>query len=138
MVGHRPSDWHVLDLDKDPTPGDPQRVRTLAKTLHDFADDVSEALDLSAAGRRPGTPEAGVYLTDDFTRAATGYGRGGHVVRVQVPEEFAQSVRQMGGPAGNQPEFFVNTPEGLDIVNNGITDILPTQEATLRHFAGLF
>ncbi|MFJ8699808.1 RHS repeat-associated core domain-containing protein [Streptomyces ardesiacus] len=46
MVGHRPSDWHVLDLDKDPTPGDPQRVRTLAKTLHDFADDVSEALRL--------------------------------------------------------------------------------------------
>ncbi|MGW7277362.1 DUF6531 domain-containing protein [Streptomyces sp. NPDC054844] len=46
MVGHRPSDWHVLDLDKDPTPGDPQRVRTLAKTLHDFADDVSDALRL--------------------------------------------------------------------------------------------
>ncbi|NHI07788.1 RHS repeat-associated core domain protein [Streptomyces sp. KO7888] len=46
MAGHRPSDWHVLDLDKDPTPGDPQRVRTLAKTLHDFADDVSEALRL--------------------------------------------------------------------------------------------
>ncbi|MFE2356054.1 RHS repeat-associated core domain-containing protein [Streptomyces parvulus] len=33
-------------MDKDPTPGDPQRVRTLAKTLHDFADDVSEALRL--------------------------------------------------------------------------------------------
>jgi RHS repeat-associated protein len=33
-------------LDKDPTPGDPQRVRTLAKHLHDFADDVSEALRL--------------------------------------------------------------------------------------------
>ncbi|MFF8230523.1 RHS repeat-associated core domain-containing protein [Streptomyces caelestis] len=46
MAGHRPSDWHVLDLDKDPTPGDPQRVRTLAKHLHDFADDVSEALRL--------------------------------------------------------------------------------------------
>ncbi|MGC0384811.1 DUF6531 domain-containing protein [Streptomyces sp. SAI-129] len=46
MVGHRPRDWHVLDLEKDPTPGDPQRVRTLAKTLHDFADDVSEALRL--------------------------------------------------------------------------------------------
>ncbi|MFE1247707.1 RHS repeat-associated core domain-containing protein [Streptomyces sp. NPDC058735] len=46
MAGHRPTDWHVLDLDKDPTPGDPQRVRTLAKTLHDFADDVSEALRL--------------------------------------------------------------------------------------------
>ncbi|MGW1216265.1 DUF6531 domain-containing protein [Streptomyces sp. NPDC002499] len=46
MAGYRPSDWHVLDLDKDPTPGDPDRVRTLAKTLHDFADDVSDALRL--------------------------------------------------------------------------------------------
>ncbi|MZF83756.1 hypothetical protein GTY56_01740 [Streptomyces sp. SID5643] len=46
MAGHRPADWHVLDLDKDPTPGDPQRVRTLAKHLHDFADDVSDALRL--------------------------------------------------------------------------------------------
>ncbi|MEU6906693.1 DUF6531 domain-containing protein [Streptomyces coeruleorubidus] len=46
MAGHRPADWHVLDLDKDPTPGDPQRVRSLAKQLHDFADDVSEALRL--------------------------------------------------------------------------------------------
>ncbi|MFI1565070.1 DUF6531 domain-containing protein [Streptomyces sp. NPDC020490] len=44
MAGHRPHDWHVLDLEKDPTPGDPDRVRTLARTLHDFADDVSEAL----------------------------------------------------------------------------------------------
>ncbi|MFF2844830.1 RHS repeat-associated core domain-containing protein [Streptomyces sp. NPDC058001] len=46
MAGSRPTDWHVLDLDKDPTPGDPDRVRTLAKGLHDFADDVAEALRL--------------------------------------------------------------------------------------------
>ncbi|MDN0193722.1 RHS repeat-associated core domain-containing protein [Streptomyces sp. S.PNR 29] len=46
MAGHRPHDWHVLDLDKDPTPGDPHRVRQLAKQLHDFADDVSDALRL--------------------------------------------------------------------------------------------
>lgn len=45
-VGNRPTDWHVLDLDKDPTPGDPQRVRRLAKVLHDFADDVSDGLRL--------------------------------------------------------------------------------------------
>ncbi|WP_392961834.1 DUF6531 domain-containing protein [Streptomyces sp. LN245] len=43
-VGHRPTDWHVLDLEKDPTPGDPDRVRHLAKTLHDFAEDVAGAL----------------------------------------------------------------------------------------------
>ncbi|MEU0964922.1 RHS repeat-associated core domain-containing protein [Streptomyces sp. NPDC005917] len=46
MAGYRPADWHPLDLDKDPTPGDPQRVRSLAKQLHDFADDVSDALRL--------------------------------------------------------------------------------------------
>ncbi|MFC8129045.1 DUF6531 domain-containing protein [Streptomyces sp. NPDC057302] len=44
MAGNRPADWHVLDLDKDPTPGDPHRVRSLAKNLHDFADDVSKVL----------------------------------------------------------------------------------------------
>ncbi|MFJ9901922.1 DUF6531 domain-containing protein [Streptomyces sp. NPDC101152] len=44
MAGQRPRDWYVLDLDRDPTPGDPDRVRTLARTLHEFADDVSEAL----------------------------------------------------------------------------------------------
>ncbi|MET8685876.1 DUF6531 domain-containing protein [Streptomyces sp. NPDC004732] len=44
MSGHRPSDWHVLDLEKDPTPGDPHRVRSLAKNLHDFADDVGRVL----------------------------------------------------------------------------------------------
>ncbi|MFF4549123.1 DUF6531 domain-containing protein [Streptomyces sp. NPDC001406] len=46
MAGHRPANWDPLDLDKDPTPGDPQRVRSLAKQLHDFAHDVSEALRL--------------------------------------------------------------------------------------------
>ncbi|MFD8738921.1 DUF6531 domain-containing protein [Streptomyces sp. NPDC059618] len=46
MAGNRPGDWHVLDLDKDPTPGDPDRVRKLSKDLHDFADDVSDALRL--------------------------------------------------------------------------------------------
>ncbi|WP_432188859.1 RHS repeat-associated core domain-containing protein [Streptomyces sp. Tue6028] len=44
MAGNRPGDWHVLDLDKDPTPGDPDRVRHLAQNLLDFADDVGEAL----------------------------------------------------------------------------------------------
>ncbi|MFF4347741.1 putative T7SS-secreted protein [Streptomyces sp. NPDC001530] len=43
-MSHRPADWHILDLDHDPTPGDPQRVRKLAGSLHDFADDVSQIL----------------------------------------------------------------------------------------------
>lgn len=46
MAGNRPSDWHVLDLERDPTPGDPDRVRLLSKNLLDFADDVGDALRL--------------------------------------------------------------------------------------------
>ncbi|NEA56704.1 RHS repeat protein [Streptomyces sp. SID13666] len=40
----RPTDWHVLDLDRDPVPGDPYEVKELARKLGDFADDVSSAL----------------------------------------------------------------------------------------------
>ncbi|MFF0725309.1 DUF6531 domain-containing protein [Streptomyces sp. NPDC004134] len=43
-MGTRPTDWHILDLDADPTPGDPERVKQLARELHDFADDVADAL----------------------------------------------------------------------------------------------
>lgn len=43
-MSNRPTDWHILDLDHDPTPGDPQRVRGLAGSLHDFADDVAGIL----------------------------------------------------------------------------------------------
>ncbi|MFI0967437.1 WXG100 family type VII secretion target [Streptomyces sp. NPDC021080] len=43
-MSNRPTDWHILDLDQDPTPGDPQRVRKLAGSLHDFADDVAGIL----------------------------------------------------------------------------------------------
>ncbi|MGY0069159.1 DUF6531 domain-containing protein [Streptomyces sp. QTS137] len=57
MVGHRPGDWHVLDLEGDPTPGDPERVRRLAGFLHDFADDVSEALRLVKGMAGEGTLE---------------------------------------------------------------------------------
>ncbi|WP_433126614.1 DUF6531 domain-containing protein [Micromonospora sp. CA-240977] len=96
------------------------------------------ALDIATASKRPGTPIPGVHLTDKFTRAATGYGRGGQTVRVEVPEDFAQSIKQMGGPNGNQEEFFVNTQEGIDVLNQGITNITPTGEAIGLHFQGKF
>ncbi|MET9223818.1 putative T7SS-secreted protein [Streptomyces sp. NPDC088197] len=42
----RPSDWHILDMDRDPVPGDASRVKTLSRQLHEFADDVGGALRL--------------------------------------------------------------------------------------------
>ncbi|WP_131765160.1 hypothetical protein [Candidatus Protofrankia californiensis] len=40
---NRPTDWDVLDLDGDPTPGDPFAVRALARRYLEFAADVEHA-----------------------------------------------------------------------------------------------
>ncbi|SOD61758.1 hypothetical protein SAMN06297387_103366 [Streptomyces zhaozhouensis] len=40
----RPSDWSPVDMDSDPTLGEPDEVRELARELQEFADDVGEAL----------------------------------------------------------------------------------------------
>jgi chemotaxis protein histidine kinase CheA len=40
----RNSDWSVVGMNSDPTPGDPDRVRELAEKLQAFADDASDAL----------------------------------------------------------------------------------------------
>ncbi len=51
---NRPTDWAVLDLDADPTPGDPFSVRQLARRFLEFAADVEYArgqvASLSAGG----------------------------------------------------------------------------------------
>ncbi|AEV84534.1 RhsC-like protein [Actinoplanes sp. SE50] len=39
----RPSDWWVLDLDADPTPGEPANLVTTGNRLLDFADDAHRA-----------------------------------------------------------------------------------------------
>lgn len=39
----RPTDWYVLDMDSDPTPGDPDRLRLLADRFHDFAEHAHRA-----------------------------------------------------------------------------------------------
>jgi hypothetical protein len=39
----RPTDWDVLEMDGDPTPGDPERVRQLARRFHDFAETAHHA-----------------------------------------------------------------------------------------------
>jgi hypothetical protein len=98
---------------------------------------LGRAVELSGTTGASYTPVPGIYLTDDFLRAAQGYGRGGHVVRVQVPRSFAESIRQLGGPGGNQPEFFVNTLEGVAVLNESLR-ILPTREAIQMFFRGVF
>jgi RHS repeat-associated protein len=95
-------------------------------------------LDQAKASKRSGTPKPGIYLTEDFIRAAQGYGRGGEVIRLEVPKSYADSVFQFGGPNNNQPEYFVDTQEGVDILNKGITDILPTNKAICEFFSNRF
>ncbi len=90
--------------------------------------------------QRDYTPDTGIYLTDDFNRAATQYaGPDGVVVRTEVPRSFADSVlREHSGPAGRQPEYFVDTPEGVDILNAGSPQALPQRDAIIQHMMGQF
>ena len=39
----RPTDWHILDLDHDPTPGDPWRVGRLGGLMRSLGDDAEHA-----------------------------------------------------------------------------------------------
>ncbi|WP_199826311.1 WXG100 family type VII secretion target, partial [Streptomyces sp. SBT349] len=90
----RASDWSPVDMDSDPTPGDPEEVRTLSEDLQTFADDVGEALGkirgmasdramqdwsgLSADAFRSefdGVPENLTKLRDSYDMAADALGR---------------------------------------------------------------
>ncbi|MGA6172477.1 putative T7SS-secreted protein [Streptomyces sp. NPDC012600] len=97
------------------------------------------SLDPKINEKREYTPNAGIYLTDDFTRAATQYaGPNGTIVRVEVPPERAASwLRLHEGPAGNLPEYFVNNLDDLELLNKKLTS-LPQREAIVEHFMGTF
>ncbi|MFF4443260.1 putative T7SS-secreted protein [Streptomyces sp. NPDC001502] len=97
------------------------------------------SLDPDVNVKREYTPDAGVYLTDDFQRAAQQYaGPGGTVVRVEVPADFAQSVYRLhSGPGGNLPEYFVNTPEGIELLNKHLR-ALPQAKAFVENVMGTF
>ena len=69
---------------------------------------------------KPGgsTPNPGIYLTDQPTRAASQFGRQGTVVVTRVPASFAQRTRQIG-PTG-LPEYFVNTEADTAVLNQNV------------------
>lgn len=90
------------------------------------------------ANKRPGTPRAGVHLTHDFIRASQGYGREGDIVRVEVSEDFAESIRQYGGPTQNQLEYVGYTEEQVEQINQGLTEVTSTADALSRWASGEF
>jgi hypothetical protein len=108
---------------------------------HGSQDFKGDKFDLSKAleGQRDFTPEAGVYLTDDFNRAATQYaGPGGSVVKVNVSKEFAEKIKQQGGPTKNRlTEYFVNTQDGINSINQN-TQKLSQGDAIREFFKGNF
>ncbi|MEU9608563.1 RHS repeat-associated core domain-containing protein [Streptomyces sp. NPDC048057] len=97
------------------------------------------SLDTSTSEKREYTPNAGVYMTDDFNRAATQYaGPDGVIVRAEVPSDVAErALRLHEGPAGNLPEYFFNTPEGVAHLNANLR-VLPQRDAILQHLMGNF
>nr|WP_241266995.1 RHS repeat-associated core domain-containing protein [Streptomyces scabichelini] len=98
------------------------------------------SLGQSSDLQRDYTPDTGVYLTDDFSRAATQYATpDGAVVRVEVPRSFAESIyRRHGGVGGNEPEYLVDTQAGVDTLNAGSPRVLPQRDAIIQHMMGQF
>jgi hypothetical protein len=88
------------------------------------------ALDIAIRQTRRGTGLPCIYLTDDGGRAVSQFGREGHVVRTRVPTAFANAIRQTDREG--RIEYFVNTQEGVNILNEGITDIMTGMEAFRR------
>jgi RHS repeat-associated protein len=102
---------------------------------------VGGQFDLEAATemQRAGTPEAGVYLTDDVARAATQYaGPGGFVTRTEVPTAVANAMKQASpilGPRGVvQYEWVARTPGEVNMLNQSL-QTLPQIQA-LRAWLG--
>ena len=94
-------------------------------------------LGAAASNIRPGTPRAGVYLTDDFNRAFSAYGRNGTISSVTVPRAMADQMRQLGGPLGNQVEFFTDNVHDIEFMNRFITE-LPALDAFQLWIKGRF
>ncbi|MEU0472147.1 WXG100 family type VII secretion target [Streptomyces olivaceus] len=120
-MSYRPTDWHVLDLDNDPTPGDPARIRKLAGTLHDFADDVSDVLrDLKGIAKEDEilswAGKTAEVFADEFEDAPKqlrklkkSYGLAGDALATFWPdlqdaqEKAAKALRDAARPVRNSP-----------------------------------
>ncbi|MFF4500642.1 putative T7SS-secreted protein [Streptomyces sp. NPDC001401] len=50
MARRHTTGWEVLGFTSDPTPGDPEAIRTLAKTYQELGDGAGEAVDLLSDG----------------------------------------------------------------------------------------
>jgi len=91
----------------------------------------------SLAAKRRGTGKAGIYLTHDLRRAIESFGRDGQVVRTAVPRTFADAIRQRD--IEGHVEYYVNSDEGVRVLNAGITDIVQSwPNAFLRWLNGDF
>ncbi|SFD59172.1 DUF6531 domain-containing protein [Streptomyces aidingensis] len=64
----RASDWSPLDMDQDPTPGDPSRIEQLGNKFTTFADDVYDALQKVRTLGEDGTLAAFVGESADSYR----------------------------------------------------------------------
>jgi hypothetical protein len=68
----RPSDWWVLDLDRDPVPGEPWSVRSLSRSWSGLADDAEWAQTRVRQLLGEGTVGAWIGEAGDAFRAKTG------------------------------------------------------------------
>ncbi|KPI16582.1 hypothetical protein OK074_8391 [Actinobacteria bacterium OK074] len=139
-MSHRPVDWYVLDLDGDPPPGDPQRVRQLSGGLHDFADDVGQVLrDVKGMAGEDAVLEWAGKTADAFTaefedvpgklkKLRKSYDLAGDALAAYWPDlEEAQAKADKALRDGRQARAELTTAQGA---LSGANDWVRTAAAT--------
>nr|MDT0663733.1 DUF6531 domain-containing protein [Micromonospora sp. DSM 115978] len=121
----RPSDWWVLDLEGDPTPGDPVRVRELAGRFSELSADAfvaaGEVRRQSGEGGVTGwLGEAGAVFTESIgefpgqlDKLETSYGMVGRALSAYAGElESAQSQADAALVRGREARGRLDTAQG--------------------------
>ena len=131
----RPTDWWVLDLDGDPTPGDPARLRLLATRFHDFAETAYRAKRAVESLQGDGAVLTWVGLSGDAFREQFGEFPGqvhklyqshlmvGDALDAYAPElERAQAMADRALADGRQARDRVDSLSGqLTAAESGFT-----------------
>ncbi|MGW1725712.1 hypothetical protein ACWCQK_22585 [Streptomyces sp. NPDC002306] len=115
----RPTDWNAIGLDGDPTPGDPERIRTLATELNGLgtsAREISTAIDavMNTAGDSVFVGEAANALRDKVDDRLRG-----HIE--DVAQSFESAATALTGWADKLTELQ-QTADGALSAGRGLSE----------------
>ena len=142
-MAHRPTDWHLVGRDKDPTPGDPEVLRDWERYFRHRADDADRCM-----GKLRGIQYNAHTLDLEGTWITAIWGRCDYLADLLLPEktchdEVADALRVF---RQTLPDLQQSADAGLDMARDAVKDrdhasgqlnSLADQMATAQNAAGV-